>query len=68
MKKAPHLETLSQTTKRNYDDLVKEFGREDCERWFGGYSGLMEIIKDGGLNDLIKWLNAPTPSIWSSQY
>lgn len=61
MKQAPHLETLSQTTQRNYDDLVKEHGQSDCERWFGGYTGLMQIIKDGQLNDLVNWLAMPSP-------
>ena len=61
MNKAPHLLSISEQTKKEYEQLKEVFGEYDCERWFGGYTGLMGIIKDKGLQDLHDWLYAPAP-------
>lgn len=50
---------ILEKTKKEYSELRKEYTAEELNLFFGGFHGLMEIIKQGALSDLYKWLNQP---------
>lgn len=51
---------INQKTLTEYHEIRKLYTENECQLYFGGFEGLREIIKDGQLNDLWKWLSGPT--------
>jgi hypothetical protein len=61
MKKAPHLEPLTQYAEHVYQSLLKDWTKRDLDIFCSGSGGLRDIISSGSLPAFLDWLDTPTP-------
>jgi len=61
MKQKPnHIPALTEQAKKVYEELKQKYSERELDIAFGGLPRLVQIIKDGGLNDLYSMLDQPS--------